>query len=105
MKGDKEKKDKKDIIDLLRGKKVVVQSDKGVIYEGILVGYQKMGPGLGNAQIVLSDVTIKGSKHIVETDLVVISMKHVVHYHTEPKSVIEIKEQEPTEKQKTKQKS
>jgi hypothetical protein len=89
MEGGKEKgkKSKKDVLDLLQGKEVVVQSDKGVIYEGILAGVQKMGSGLGIAQIVLSNATIKGVKHIVEADLVVISLKHVVHYHTKPRSV------------------
>jgi hypothetical protein len=45
------------------------------IYGGALTGVQEMGKGVGNALLMLSNAKIKGLKHEVETDIVVIALK------------------------------
>lgn len=75
-----EKEQKKRFIDLLIGKKVIIQSRHGIIYEGILTG--KDGD-----YYILAQAKIIGKNNITYVDLIGIKHNVIAHIHVEPKKI------------------
>ena len=72
--------EKKTPFDLLHGKKVVIQSNQGVIYEGTF-------GGLFEDYFILTDGRIIGRKHIAYADFILLKKGPVTHIHLYPKKI------------------
>jgi len=75
-----EKKKKKGFLDLLIGKKVIIQSRFGIIYEGIFTA--KDGD-----YYVLTQAKIIGKNNIAYVDLIGVKHNVIAHIHVEPKKI------------------
>jgi len=78
---------KKSLCDWLRGKRMVFQLLRGVIVTGTF-------SGLCDNFFIVSNAEIKGTKHICNTELVLIQKNQVQHFHVEG----ELREVEKSEK-------
>jgi len=74
------KKKEKTPFDLLHGKKVVIQSNQGIIYVGTF-------GGLYEDYVILTDGKIIGRRNIAYTDFILLKKGLVVHIHTQPKKI------------------
>jgi len=80
-----EKEQKKKFLDLLMGKKVIIQSRFGIIYEGIFTA--KDGD-----YYILTQAKVIGKNNIAHVDLIGIKHNVIAHIHVKPKKI------EPIEK-------
>ena len=80
-----EKEQKKRFLDLLMGKKVIIQSKSGIIYEGIFTA--KDGD-----YYILTHAKVIGKNNIAHVDLIGIKHNVIAHIHVEPKKIEQIKE-------------
>ena len=98
MKGEKRKKvngeekkgDKRGVFDVLREKEVVVQSIKGLLFEGTLAGVE-------GEYLILTNATIVGSKNVCKTPLVMIKT-HQIHHVNLKGEVVPREEYDKSEK-------
>ncbi len=88
--------EKKTPFDLLHEKKVVIQSNQGIIYIGTF-------GGLYEDYFILTDGQIIGRKNIAYADFILLKKGPVVHIHTYPQK-IEPKPQETTKSKQAKSK-
>jgi len=79
-----EKEQKKKFLDLLMGKKVIIQSRFGIIYEGIFTA--KDGD-----YYILTHAKVIGKNNIAHVDLIGIKHNVIAHIHVEPKKIEPIK--------------
>jgi len=79
-----EKEQKKKFLDLLIGKKVIIQSRFGIIYEGIFTA--KDGD-----YYILTHAKVIGKNNIAHVDLIGIKHNVIAHIHVEPKKIEPIK--------------
>lgn len=77
---EKKKEKKKKFLELLTGKKVIIQSKFGIIYEGTLTG--KDGD-----YYILTQAKIIGKNNIAYVDLIGIKHNVIAHIHIEPKKI------------------
>ncbi len=75
-----EKKRKRRFLELLVGKKVIIQSRHGELYEGHFAGVD------GDIYI-LSDAKIVGKKNVAYVDVLGVKNSIIAHIHVEPKKV------------------
>ena len=78
--GKKEKGKKRGFLDLLLGKRVIIQSRYGVIYEGQFTA--KDGD-----YYILTDAKVIGKKNIAYVDLIGVKHNVIAHIHVEPKKI------------------
>jgi len=93
MKSGKGSKGKKGFLDLLLGKKVIIQSKQGIIYEGVFTA--KDGD-----YYILTQAKVIGRKHIAHVDLIGVKHNVIAHIHVEPKKIEPIKEEQVLEVKK-----
>ena len=74
MKKERNEGRKKTPFEILHGKEVTIQEDRGAIIDGTFVGQH-------DNFFILSNAVIKGTKHICKTDLVFIHKNRVAHFH------------------------
>ena len=75
-----EKEQKKKFLDLLMGKKIIIQSRFGTIYEGIFTA--KDGD-----YYILTHAKVIGKNNIAHVDLIGIKHNVIAHIHVEPKKI------------------
>ncbi len=76
----KERGKKKGFLDLLLGKRVIIQSKYGIIYDGIFTAKDGDYYILTNAKVI-------GRKNIAHVDLIGIKHNVIAHIHVKPKKV------------------
>ena len=77
---EKKKKKEKTPFDLLYGKKVIIQSNQGIIYEGTF-------GGLYEDYVILTNGKVIGRLNIAHADLILLKKGLIVHIHTKPKKI------------------
>lgn len=85
QKDKKTEEKKKRFLDLLIGKRVIIQSKSGIIYEGIFTA--KDGD-----YYILTHAKVIGKNNIAHVDLIGIKHNVIAHIHVEPKKIEQIKE-------------